>query len=133
MRTLIYKRTHPRDPGPEGQFDIHALSRALSAGYAEHESRSCIPLRGRPGFRGAETVRSIRIIVLQEDWSAAVNCFREAIEIDPSYVEAHYDLARTLRQADRHVEALTAFDSLIALVPQFAEAPRERGLVLTLR
>ena len=23
MRTLIYKRTHPGDPGPEGQFGIH--------------------------------------------------------------------------------------------------------------
>jgi len=66
----------------------------------------------------------------RKDWTAAIHAFREAIKIDPTYVDAHYDLARVLVDANHQDEAVAAYDTLLGLVPQFAEAHSERGLAL---
>jgi tetratricopeptide (TPR) repeat protein len=49
----------------------------------------------------------------RKDWPAAVHAFREAIKIDPGYVDACYDLARILSDAGRWAESVEAYDAVI--------------------
>jgi tetratricopeptide (TPR) repeat protein len=55
---------------------------------------------------------------------------RTAIQIDPNYEEAHYNLGVVLKLTDRHSEAETHFRKALELDPDFAPAHRELGFVL---
>lgn len=61
--------------------------------------------------------------------SEAIDSFRRAIEIDPAYEEAYYNLA-VMISSERPDEAWRLLDVSLRLDPQYEEAERELGWVL---
>jgi len=51
--------------------------------------------------------------------------YREALRLNPSYAEAHYNLGYTLLQAGRKDEAVTHLRESLRLKPDYAE-PRQQ-------
>jgi Tetratricopeptide repeat. len=61
--------------------------------------------------------------------TAAIDSFREAININPSYEEAYYNLGITIRP-EQPAEAITLFRQAVNLDPEYAVAHRELGWAL---
>ncbi|MBJ3775913.1 tetratricopeptide repeat-containing sulfotransferase family protein [Acuticoccus mangrovi] len=62
---------------------------------------------------------------------AAVAAFRAAIRIQPTFPEAHNNLANALRAAGEVEAALAAYGEAIAIHPEFAEAYNNLGAALS--
>jgi tetratricopeptide (TPR) repeat protein len=65
----------------------------------------------------------------QGDLAKAIDCYQEAIRIDPEFVTAHANLGFALRQRDRD-GALASFRQAIRLDPEFASSHVGMGSVL---
>ena len=61
---------------------------------------------------------------------SAANCFRRAIELQPDYLAAHYQLGDTLRELGDFTGALAALDAVLTFAPDMFEAWDIRGVVL---
>ena len=55
-------------------------------------------------------------------YSDAVECFRRAVGIRPSFAEAWSELGFALRQTGQYAESLEAYDRAVQLRPNFPEA-----------
>ena len=54
----------------------------------------------------------------KREWEKALGFFLAALEIDPDFVEAHFNAALTLHQMGRHEEATRYFQRAGELAPQ---------------
>ena len=52
----------------------------------------------------------------------AIACYRKAIELDPKYAEAHYNLGNALKHKGQLDEAIACYKKAIELDPKFAAA-----------
>jgi len=62
--------------------------------------------------------------------SEAVNCFSEALRIDPDSVEAHYNLAIALAKQGRTAEAIEHYLQALRIKPDYVEAHNNLGNAL---
>src|SRR6185436_17035464 len=62
---------------------------------------------------------------------AAQKAFRRVLKVRPTYAEAHYNLAKLLRQQDRLDEALAEYERAHALEP--SAIPAQFGLAAAYR
>jgi len=65
--------------------------------------------------------RGVRARVLQ-DWPAAADAFRQALNMRPAFPDAWSELGFALRQQGRYTESLAAYDEALRLRPDFPEA-----------
>src|SRR5579862_8814127 len=66
----------------------------------------------------------------QQQWQAALDCYRQAVSKDPGHVGAHAYIGNVLRQLREPEAAIAAYDRAIALKPDFVEAHYNRGAAL---
>ncbi len=59
----------------------------------------------------------------------AIDQFREAIRLRPTYVEAHNNLGTALAFQGKRDEAVEQFQQALTLQPEYAEARRNLGIV----
>lgn len=52
----------------------------------------------------------------------AIDSFRRALELEPNYSDAHYNLATVLKETDHLTEALPYFQNALALNPHYVKA-----------
>ena len=85
--------------------------------------------------------RQIQSLKSSDNWTKAPQMFRRAIELDPSYAQAHAGLADSLAQLliwriikadDSLAEAIAAAQRALELAPQLAEAHVARANTLSL-
>ena len=58
----------------------------------------------------------------------AIAAYEQALELDPGYVEARYNLSLALMDASRYEEAIASFDSLLEIEPDSYRVYYSRGL-----
>ena len=68
--------------------------------------------------------------VSQQQWQPALDCYREAVRVDPNHAQAHAYIGNVLRQLGRADEAIVAYDRAIAAKPDYAEVHYNRGTIL---
>src|ERR1700679_1706300 len=68
--------------------------------------------------------------VSQQQWQAALDCYREAVRAEPNHAQAHAYIGNVLRQLRANDAALLAYDRAIAVKPDYAEAHYNRGALL---
>ena len=60
----------------------------------------------------------------KQQYTEAVNTFREALAIDPDMVDAHHGLGLALKVSGGKQAAITAFESVAQLAPQLEDQVR---------
>ncbi len=55
-------------------------------------------------------------------WQAAINCYRQAIAVNPKYAQAHLNLARVLAKLGKQLEFIEQMEIALALKPNIASA-----------
>jgi len=73
----------------------------------------------KPGARGP--FRAGLIDFRSGRTSAALQCFLEAVQIDPNYADAHNNAALALKELGRKAEARSQFEAAVALAPDIAD------------
>src|ERR1700733_6178085 len=68
--------------------------------------------------------------VSAQRWLPALDCYREAVQVDPDHADAHAYIGNVLRILRRPDEALAAYDRAIAIKPDYAESHYNRGALL---
>jgi tetratricopeptide (TPR) repeat protein len=53
----------------------------------------------------------------QSQWQQAINCWQQAITIEPNFVEAHFNMGIALRKLGKTQEALTKYQQVLAINP----------------
>lgn len=66
----------------------------------------------------------------QQDWAAAAQSYRRAIELCPTRAHLHFNLGVVLDRQGQHEAAVASYQQAIALQPQYAEAYSNLGCVL---
>ena len=66
----------------------------------------------------------------QEQFDRAIAYYQQALEINPDFAAAHYNLGRTLNKLGKSNEAIACYETAIALVPTFPEACYSLGSAL---
>ena len=64
------------------------------------------------------------------DYQAAIIQFRNALQVDPKYADAHYQLARTYLSLGKQDAALGEFQQTVALSPSNSDAQLELASLL---
>lgn len=59
-----------------------------------------------------------------------IACCRKAVELNPGYIDAHYNLAQAYMHQQRSEEAVAAYRQVVRLRPDHAEAYNTMGLAL---
>jgi len=65
-----------------------------------------------------------------KDYASSRDCCRQAVTLQPDYVDAHYNLAQAYMQLGRYDEAVEAYRRVVQLQPQHAHACNALGLAL---
>lgn len=68
--------------------------------------------------------------VSQQQWQSALDCYREAVRVDPNHPGAHAYAGNVLRQLRQADAALAAYDRAIAIKPDYVEVHYNRGALL---
>ncbi len=68
-----------------------------------------------------------------KDSDAAIKCFKEAIDLDPNYANAYFNLGATLGRFGEAKEAEEACKKAISLKPEEPDAYSQLGLILILQ
>jgi serine/threonine protein kinase/tetratricopeptide (TPR) repeat protein len=90
-------------------------------------------LRGRieSGSRDPSTHFEVGAIMAEEgELDAAIDAFRDALELEPEHGLALYYLANTLRRQGKLAEAIRTYRRCAAVHPEYAHACRGLGIVL---
>ena len=94
-------------------------------------SRKDSPAQPSPAEPDAESrFQRGNSLVSQQQWLPALDCYREAVRVDPNHAQAHAFMGNVLRQLRRADEAILAYDRAIAANPAYAEAHYNRGAIL---
>lgn len=64
-----------------------------------------------------------------EDYDKSISLFRQALELQPDFYEAQYNLAQVLMTVDKNEEALKPLEEIIKLKPDNAEALYNLGKI----
>ena len=64
----------------------------------------------------------------QRKFDEAIAAFRQALSLDRNYLDAHYGLALTLKEAGAGNEAVPEFEAVVTLAPQDANTIRGQML-----
>jgi len=87
--------------------------------------------KAEPGQADADTwFQRGNVHVSQQQWQQALNCYREAVSVDPSHAGAHAFMGNVLRHLRQPDAAIVAYDRAIAVKPDYAEAHYNRAAVL---
>ncbi len=70
------------------------------------------------------------ILAADGDAKKAVDCFREALRLDPDYAEAHYNLGHALADQGRLDEAIRHYEQAARLRPHYWEAYNNLGVAM---
>jgi tetratricopeptide (TPR) repeat protein len=68
--------------------------------------------------------------VSRQEWQLALDCYHEAVRVNPNHAAAHAYIGNVLRQLRKPDEAIVAYDRAIAVNPDYAEAHYNRGALL---
>ena len=64
-----------------------------------------------------------------EGWDDAVNAYRQAIQLNPNYVEAHSNMGNVFRRQRHWAKAVAAYEQALRLNPQSADLCNNLGVV----
>jgi tetratricopeptide (TPR) repeat protein len=84
-----------------------------------------------PANAGAHHCLGVVLCEIKRDYGAAIACFRRAIELDPKYTTAHYNLGIALYGKGQMDEAIASYRKAIALDRQYAWAHNNLGIALS--
>ena len=68
--------------------------------------------------------------VSQQQWQQALDCYCEAVRVDPGHAAAHAFIGNVLRQLRQPDAAMAAYDRAIAVKPDYVEVHYNRGVLL---
>jgi tetratricopeptide (TPR) repeat protein len=60
----------------------------------------------------------------------AIKCYKRALELNPSYAEAYYNLGNVLAHQGKLLEAIQHYERAVQLKPDYAEACYNMGVAL---
>ena len=66
----------------------------------------------------------------QEKYEEAIAAYEKAIQLNPQYADAYYNLVNTLDEIEKYEEAMAAYQKAIQLNPQYASAYNNLGNTL---
>ncbi|MGD0617916.1 MAG: tetratricopeptide repeat protein [Bryobacteraceae bacterium] len=104
----------------QGRFDV-----------AEKRVRQAITARGRPVAEFSNTLGNVLVALGRS--GDAVQCFEEAVAVQPDNVAAHKNLADLLSSLERHVEAEAHYTKVLRLNPNDAATHNNMGGVFLVR
>ena len=87
------------------------------------------PQPASPVDAGAHLTRG-NTLYAGRQFSAALECYDQALQLDPLYPEAHNNRGGALHALGRFQEALDSFDQAVRLKPDYGEARRNRNSAL---
>jgi len=120
----------------QGKFKeaVRHLSQALELmpGYDDARKNLDIALRriGRPGGQAQEYNRRAIGLAGQGRIDEAIAQLSKALEIDPGFAEAHYNMGNAMTAKGRLDEAVSHFSKAVKLKPGYAEAHNNMGIAL---
>ena len=74
-----------------------------------------------------------RALERENDSTAAIESYRRAVAVNPSYTKAHFNLARLLALKGLEAEAIAHYRRVIEVRPDHADAHNDLGLLLELK
>jgi tetratricopeptide (TPR) repeat protein len=66
-------------------------------------------------------------LVAQKETEAAIEAYQRAIDLDPHFAQAHFNLARVLQQQGQYTEALAAYQKALLFEPNLQIEPNLAG------
>jgi len=73
-------------------------------------------------------LQGVDLLENEKQYEEALACFQQIIEIDPNYVEAHYQMGKIFRITHQFEKAITYYKNAINLRPDYSSAYYELGL-----
>jgi tetratricopeptide (TPR) repeat protein len=110
---------------PDGQLVLGFVCGAGAGAVATFAPRRS----GEEGFHAAREwfVRASELDAERETWDEAVECYRRAIELDPTFADAHCNLGSLWFNRGRRDEARRHFERTIELAPRHVEGHLNLG------
>jgi tetratricopeptide (TPR) repeat protein len=110
---------------PDGQLVLAFVREAASGAvtsFQAHLGAGDAVLAARAWFE-----RGSALDVERATWNEAVDCYRRAIELDPSFADAHCNLGSLLFNRGRRDEARRSFERTVELAPRHVEGHLNLG------
>ncbi len=82
------------------------------------------------GSPGAEAVVRAEAAIDKKDWSTAEQALKEALDKDPNYYRAWFDLGFVYHATDRPADSIAAYRKAVAAKPDVFESNLNLGLIL---
>ncbi|MCE0521637.1 MAG: tetratricopeptide repeat protein [Methylacidiphilales bacterium] len=110
-------------------FLLALESHSYAKNFASQEALYSYAVRFNPGCPLARENLG-RALLKRGDIAGAKDQFEAALQLDPRYVDGHFDLGTTLMESNRLPEAVAQFDEAIRLDPRDADAYDNLGATL---
>ena len=107
-------------PGLVGLANYYLYSPAIAGGSYEKAEEHALRVEKLDAFNGAVLRAQIR--ERQDQWADAAACYRAALVAQPRNPWLHTQLGGVLAKAGQKAEAKTAFETALAISPDFARA-----------
>ncbi len=113
-------------PSPPPAQELTPEQRAIAAYNAglEHRDKAW-KLEEQAAAGGAKAEK--KAMKAQKAFGKAIEKFRTAVELVPSFHQAHSSLGYALRKTGQYEESLAAYDRALAIDPRYTEAIEYRG------
>jgi tetratricopeptide (TPR) repeat protein len=110
---------------PDGQLVLDFVCGGAAGAVATLESRRS----GEDAFHAAREwfVRGSELDAERATWNEAADCYRRAIELDPTFADAHCNLGSLLFNRGRRDEARHQFEQTVELAPRHVEGHLNLG------
>jgi tetratricopeptide (TPR) repeat protein len=110
---------------PDGQLVLDFVCGGAAGAIATLESRRS----GEDTFHAAREwfVRGSELDGERATWNEAADCYRRAIELDPTFADAHCNLGSLLFNRGRRDEARRHFEQTVELAPRHVEGHLNLG------
>jgi Flp pilus assembly protein TadD len=105
---------------PETQSANRSSESTVSMQQLQHK----VPARAQKAYAKGET------FIRKNNWSEALECFRQAVTIDPEFADAHNEFGAAYASLNRLPEAAEQFQKAIDLVPEHRLALPNLSIVL---
>jgi DNA-binding transcriptional MerR regulator len=110
---------------PDGQLVLAFVREPASGAVAAFQSPRSEEERAREARTWFE--RGSELDVERTTWDEAADCYRRAIELDPTFADAHCNLGSLLFNRGRRDDARRQFERAVALVPRHVEGHLNLG------